>query len=355
MAPPPPLNPALYNRFADFDRRIQALQAQGADLLARSGQLRDNVADIAASRLDGGGAMIMLDPNALLVPPPEDNAELVLMIQQLTQQITDLRNNLSGLQARENNFGAAGGAGANGDGVPQNVLDGLPRERLTERSSILKEGTLTLVTFTGGPGETGETKTDLQVVPAEFGAIQANLQNVRLVATQQQTATRPDDTSSADHTGAILVLRRGEITFAQKARAAQQRGALGLVIVNDRATPWPYIMTDSTNEAADIAIPVVMVPQGTHFPTENSSNTNCSLRIQENADMTCCVCTESFCNTITIHLPKCHHRFHEACALTWLSRHNSCPYCRSVVHTTSAGQVATNHRVQDYMAAAFYG
>jgi hypothetical protein len=165
-----------------------------------------------------------------------------------------------------------------------------------------------------------------------------------------------------DLKGAILVLRRGDITFAQKARAAQGRGALGLVVVNDRAAPWIYIMTDSTNDAADITIPVVMAPQGTHFPAADDQPVQVSLSIQENVDMTCCVCTESFCNTTSIELPKCRHRFHEACVLTWLSRHNSCPYCRSPVHhrttTTGAnsrlGVIATNGGGQD-MAAAFYG
>lgn len=405
VLPAPQLNPALHGvhhghsnnnnnnsnsnsnsnaqRFNDFDQRIQRLQAQGADLLARTGRLRNNVAGMAAA----GGAAAHDAPlfleghnnNGLALPllPPEENAELVAMIQQLTQQITDLRHNLSGLQA---GIGGGGGGGSNNiwwanslayndgvlPGVPQNVLDGLPRQQLTERSAILKEATLTWK----NDDANGTTKNmPLQVVPAEFGALYADLQNVRLVTTHQ-TATRwPDaeDEKKDDLTGAILVLRRGDITFVQKARAAQGRGALGLVVVNDRTAPGIYIMTDSTNDAADITIPVVLAPQGTRFPADNDDNdqpVQISLSIQENVDMTCCVCTESFCNTFSIELPKCRHRFHEACVLTWLSRHNSCPYCRSQVYhhrtttTTGAsrlGVVATNSGGQQDMAAAFYG
>jgi cell division protein FtsB len=389
VLPAPQLNPALHNgvhhghsnsnnsnhaqRFDDFDQRIQRLQAQGADLLARTGQLRNNVADMA----DRAHAPLSIEGhnNSMTAPllPPEENAELVAMIQQLTQQITDLRNNLSGLQA-----GIGGGSGSNiwwannglayndgiPAGVPQNVLDGLPRQQLTERSAVLKEAKLTWKN--NNDDKNGTKNMDLQVVPAEFGALYADLQNVRLVATHQ-TATRwpeAEEKKKDDLTGSILVLRRGDITFAQKARAAQARGALGLVIVNDRATPWIYIMTDSTNDAADITIPVVMAPQGTRFPAvDNIKPVQVSLTIQENADLTCCVCTESFCNTTSIELPKCRHRFHEACVLTWLSRHNSCPYCRSPVyhHTTTTGAssrlggvIATNGGGQD-MAAAFYG
>jgi hypothetical protein len=212
VLPAPQVNPALHGvhhghrnsnsnnnhaqRFDDFDQRIQRLQAQGAELLARTGQLRNNVADMA----DRAQAPLSIEGHNGVAPllPPEENAELVAMIQQLTQQITDLRNNLSGLQA-----GIGGGNGSNNiwwannglgyndgvlPGVPQNVLDGLPRQQLTERSAVLKEATLTWK----NDDESGTKNMDLQVVPAEFGALYADLQNVRLVATHQ-TATRWPD------------------------------------------------------------------------------------------------------------------------------------------------------------------
>jgi Ring finger domain len=149
--------------------------------------------------------------------------------------------------------------------------------------------------------------------------------------------------------------RGGRSTLAQTARWAQQRGALGLVIVNDRAAarPWPDVMTDSSaiilEETNDITIPVVLAPHGTSFPnnddddssqTIGTTTTNTIIHLQgcltirENTDLTCCVCTESFCDTTTIRLSPCRHRFHESCAVTWLSLHNSCPYCRSSVVLT---------------------
>jgi hypothetical protein len=32
-------------------------------------------------------------------------------------------------------------------------------------------------------------------------------------------------------------------------------------------------------------------------------------------------------NTV-LKLPSCGHVFHEECAVTWLTQHNTCPYCR---------------------------
>lgn len=262
------------------------------------------------------------------------NTELFSLLENLTQQVDSLQHHLidTGLPAPL--------PGGNGHGVPQDVLDKLPRVSLTERSAILKDAILTL-------RSDNEENISIDVVPAEFGAIQVDLSNVRCIV--RDRSTRPD--ANHDIKDSILVLRRGEIAFAQKARMAQQRGALGVVIVNDRASPWPYVMTDSTNRSFDITIPVVMVPQGTVLP--KGEGLNASLKIQDNTDMICCVCTESFCNTTIIQLPKCNHRFHEACALTWLSSHNSCPYCRSVVYS-SGGTITENNGSQE-VADAFYG
>jgi Ring finger domain len=41
------------------------------------------------------------------------------------------------------------------------------------------------------------------------------------------------------------------------------------------------------------------------------------------------VCAEVYAAGHTIvTLPGCAHTFHETCALQWLQRHNTCPYCR---------------------------
>lgn len=293
---------------------------------------------------------------------------------------------------------SAGGA----NGIPQSVLDGWPREELTDRSSLLKEATLTLVVAGAAAcgfgqhhdeDETATTQTTtttthlvLAVIPAEFGAIDANLQNARLVV-QDETQVlswlallmvlllllkegrkanndndRDDDYCLKDAVLVVVLRPRGELSFAQTARAAQQRGALGLVILVEEddgvvvpSMSWPHHGMapddDSTTQHGahnnnnidddDITIPVVIVPPGTSFPPNAvaaAASTKVSLTIRENTDLVCSICTESFRhNTTTILLPPCRHRFHEACAVTWLSRHNSWPYCRSSVDTNIAG------------------
>ena len=43
----------------------------------------------------------------------------------------------------------------------------------------------------------------------------------------------------------------------------------------------------------------------------------------------CIICTEGFnIGDVVMRLPHCGHVFHEECALSWLTKHNTCPYCR---------------------------
>ena len=152
---------------------------------------------------------------------------------------------------------------------------------------------------------------------------------------------------------------------------------------------WPYIMQDPKKEAEQfgLTVPVVMIRRDdgrrlvqwatkttTTTTTTNTTSTTVvsSLNSQkllndkhhddddDNGDETngntnpyfytpcriiirnkdsdesnsCPVCAESFAiGNIVVRLPNCGHVFHEACALAWLTRHNTCPYCRSEMPT----------------------
>lgn len=288
---------------------------------------------LAANDVD---SQVLIDETGAVNPetPSHGLAELDHLMENLTQRTNSMLQIVQGLLQESS-------AVANRNGVPQDALNELPRIFLSERSAVLKNAILTI-------HSERQVETTIDVIPAEFGALQTDLSNRQCIV--RDRSVRPN---SDDHIkDAILVLRRGEISFAEKARLAQQRGAVGVVIVNDRPSPWPYVMTDSTNRSSDIIIPVVMAPQGTKFPASDEVP-KASLRLQNNTDMSCCVCTESFRNTRVIQLPNCGHRFHEACALTWLSSHNSCPYCRSVVYS-EPGAATENNNSQE-VADAFYG
>lgn len=135
----------------------------------------------------------------------------------------------------------------------------------------------------------------------------------------------------------VYMIRGGGLTFVQKAMIAQQLGASVCVIGNHLPDgPWPYTMRDSTGEAGAVglSIPTVMVShqhgqmiQKLH--SEGNQDTTGTIIIQPN-ESECCICTECYSpgNMIIQIQPGCGHYFHEACAMTWLGEHNTCPFCR---------------------------
>lgn len=138
---------------------------------------------------------------------------------------------------------------------------------------------------------------------------------------------------------------------------------------------WPYIMQDPKKEAQQfgLTVPVVMVRrddgrrlvQWANSVTKSKSSneqeeenddtmqqeegeeqqqdnnaisyyTPCRIiiRNKDSESNSCPVCADSFAIGDTIvRLPSCGHVFHEACAMMWLTKHNTCPYCRSELPT----------------------
>lgn len=197
----------------------------------------------------------------------------------------------------------------------------------------------------------------LEAVPGEFGTAQpCCIEDAALILSEPKTAKgdflSADTQQAVQSQPSVLYLERGDgVTFARKALLAQRAGAKAVIIGNNLAEPWPYVMRDSKKEAEqeNLTIPVVMVKQADAralLDACSQSPLRCQFKIQKQAKE-CVICTEDFQISQTIlRLPECGHVFHESCALLWLKAHNTCPYCRRELPTDDQAYEEERRRTQ---------
>ena len=225
-------------------------------------------------------------------------------------------------------------------------------------------------------------------VVAEFGPAPPYNHTGRLVLCHPTTGrgglepTTISSLSANSNYPTIAYMERGEgVTFVRKALMAQAAGA-SAVIVGNNCGVWPYVMQDSVGEAtkgvvkmgnlkcdiddddgkegakdADdkdtepdskpkddstgLKIPVVMVKRsdGNYIRKLLEQSPGCTTRCTIAAKVLgekggCIICTDKFdVGDTVMRLPSCSHCFHEKCALTWLTKHNTCPMCRRELPT----------------------
>jgi hypothetical protein len=130
----------------------------------------------------------------------------------------------------------------------------------------------------------------------------------------------------------ILYFRRGVVPFATKAFRGQSSGAKAVIISqsNDR---WPFIMTDSTQQAI-VTIPTIMISQSDgqlleKYLSSAASSTPSSISLVcQPLSKECIICQEIYqTGDIILKLPCC-HLYHQACLFRWLSTAHTCPLCR---------------------------
>lgn len=146
----------------------------------------------------------------------------------------------------------------------------------------------------------------------------------------------------------IVILRRGKVSFVQKALAAQNAGAKALIVIQD-TEKWPFVMTDSTNERSKLSeiltIPVAMISSKDGAFLEDviqgkkRRKKATSTAAAESLELIgcfgilsmtgeCIVCRDDFAVGSTIVKLPCRHLYHADCLKMWVDRHNTCPMCR---------------------------
>ncbi|KAL7470824.1 hypothetical protein ACHAXS_011103 [Conticribra weissflogii] len=190
---------------------------------------------------------------------------------------------------------------------------------------------------------------------------------------------------------ALACQRAGDVDDDEGADAdgssANRSPCIGVIVGNRGTTKsrpsevWPYVMQDTKGEAETfgLRVPVVMVRgedgerlirwasrspaamgEGTTVATEDATMGTderartanrdlhpqkeccgfvpCRIRIRPKESNACPVCTDNFrAGDTVVRLPLCGHVFHEGCVVAWLTKHNTCPYCRREYPTEDEG------------------
>ena len=129
----------------------------------------------------------------------------------------------------------------------------------------------------------------------------------------------------------IIVLTRGKVSFATKAKLAVEAGCAGLIVVQTLDI-WPFEMSDSTNElGAPVDIPVFMISKNDAallqklYKNDNKNDPHICVRPKVTE---CSICQENFEEGETLMKLHCRHLYHAECVQSWLKEHNTCPLCR---------------------------
>ena len=240
--------------------------------------------------------------------------------------------------------------------ISQEYLSTLGKVTLDSRRGLLHDVTLSI-----GPLLVMGTA-------ATFGpllATDAAIQDVPLIFGDPVCGETTDNllSNSAHCAGAIVLLQRGKVSFAAKAKVAQASNAAALVVINT-SDMWPFVMTDSANEldSFDLRIPVVMISQASGELVQGVMNSRQQTASSSSAGGTggtggtvgsggsvggaatgpltgtlrygrfepeCSICQEEMEAGSCVLKLACRHAYHKECVQTWLEGHNTCPLCRN--------------------------
>jgi len=214
-------------------------------------------------------------------------------------------------------------------------LKRIPRIIIDATSAILYEASIEIEHF-----QPGKTKQNLKIdaTVGEFAPHPPFQIAGELHQSKPVHGSLPLSSISQGSANTILYTERGGgVTFVEKGRNAKSIGAKA-VICGNHVPVWPYIMKDSTQKSSNDDIPILMVKRSDgrvikdilkNAFTGNDGN-KVKVKIEAKKCATSCIiCTEGFqVGSCVMRLPLCGHVFHEQCCMNWLTKHNTCPYCR---------------------------
>lgn len=218
---------------------------------------------------------------------------------------------------------------ASGRPVSRKYLQSLPVSVLEKKSALLQQARLIL-----------ENGHEIEAIPGEFGQVpdgRSILRDAVVLLVEPRTArgglsSETQRRLAQESRPVVCVMDRGgDVTFAVKARVAQEAGASAAVVVNHVSSPWPYIMKDSRGEGTGLEIPTVMVAMKDRDMLIDGKG--CRLEIERQAPA-CIICTDEFVvGSTVVRVPECGHLYHHECIRQWWESHNTCPYCRRELPT----------------------
>jgi len=236
-------------------------------------------------------------------------------------------------------------------------LDRIPRIKIDQHSAILHEATVEIQHSLDDKKQKEVLQFDAAV--GEFlphppfklsGTIALCSPNIQGKLPISQTSNGSDT---------ILFMERGDLTFVQKSQNAKSVGAIAVLCANHIGI-WPYVMRDSEKRSKPDDIPIVMVKRSDgkvlhELMCSLNYDVKVTCRIEaKKAQNTCIICTEGFSiGSTVLRLPLCGHAFHEKCALSWLTKNNTCPYCRRELpaedkdHEQNRRRLGRSHAARD--------
>eukprot|EP01038_Epipyxis_sp_PR26KG_P008503 gene8503-11495_t len=159
--------------------------------------------------------------------------------------------------------------------------------------------------------------------------------------------------NNEDCKDSFIIMNRGKVTFASKAITALRMESQAL-IVTQTMDIWPFVMTDNSNELADLTnnqinilpIPIVMISKkDTDLlmkllkQTSIHTATLCFNQVRTE----CSICQENMQTGEEIYKLPCRHAYHVDCVTTWLTSHHTCPLCRVELPSQEIKQTLKNN------------
>lgn len=209
--------------------------------------------------------------------------------------------------------------------ISQSYLDTLGKVVLDNRRGLLYD-----ITIRVGPFKvTG--------IPASFGNLPSSIMTSEIIKGIPEHGDQQLQHEAKDK---IVLLKRGVVSFAQKAINAQRSGCMALII-GQTADIWPFVMSDTAKEIDkyELNIPVLMISKHDCTIIEKmlnskSDETNSSNQLFEchiicgEIKSDCSICQEEMIENETVLKLACRHTYHQQCVNNWLLKNNTCPLCR---------------------------